>query len=292
MHLYADSGRHLPHTDPARRELILSCGVALQHFTVALAALGWQPQVRRLPNPADPDHLASIELIACAGSEQDIALAAAIPRRRTDRRWYSSWPVPGGDLALMASRAARSGVMLRRVESPRSLSAVVAGAAREHSGDSEYLAELAMWSGRYGSTAGVPARNTPVPSHADLPARAFAGPALPQPPGAEARDDAGVVVVLATATDDDLALLRAGEATGVVLLTATALGLSSCPLTEPLEIDATRDTVRSMVLDGDGFPQMLMRIGWAPLNADPLPATPRRPLSEVVQRLDGASISL
>ena len=123
VHLYADSSRHLPHTDPARRELIVSCGVALQHFTVALAALGWQAQVHRLPNPADPDHLASIELIACAGSEQDIALAAAIPRRRTDRRWYSSWPVPGGDLALMASRAARSGVMLRRVESPRSLSA-------------------------------------------------------------------------------------------------------------------------------------------------------------------------
>ena len=292
VHLNADSGRHLPHTDPARRELIVSCGVALQHFTVALAALGWQAQVRRLPNPADPDHLASIELIACAGSEQDIALAAAIPRRRTDRRWYSSWPVPGGDLALMAARAARSGVTLRRVESPRSLSAVVASAAREHSGDTEYLAELAMWSGRYGSIAGVPAHNTPVPSHADFPARAFASPALPQPSGAEARDDAGVVVVLATATDDNLALLRAGEATGVVLLTATALGLSSCPLTEPLEIDATRDTVRSMVLDGDGFPQMLMRIGWAPLNADPLPATPRRPLSEVVQRLDGASINL
>src|SRR6478736_8085935 len=83
VHLYADAGRHLPHTDPACRELILSCGVALQHFTVALAALGWQAQVHRLPNRADPDHLASIELIACAGSEQDIALAAAIPRRRT-----------------------------------------------------------------------------------------------------------------------------------------------------------------------------------------------------------------
>jgi nitroreductase len=192
----------------------------------------------------------------------------------------------------MASRAARSGVLMRRVELPQRLSAVLATAVREHAGDAGYLAKLAMWSGRYGSSAGVPARNTPAPSPADFPPRAFAGPVLPQPSGAESRDDAGVILVLGTATDDSLALLRAGEATGVVLLTATALGLSSCPLTEPLEIENTRETVRSMVLDGDGFPQMLLRIGWAPLNADPLPATPRRPLSEVVRRLDGASISL
>ncbi|MBI3216820.1 MAG: nitroreductase family protein [Mycobacterium sp.] len=293
VHLYADTGRHLPFTDPARRELVLSCGVALQHFTVALAALGWQTHVHRLPNPADPDHLASVEICGQTGSEQDIALAAAIPRRRTDRRWYSSWPVPAGDIAMMAARAARSGVTLRRVESPRSLGAVLSRAMHKHGSDADYLAELAMWSGRYGSVAGVPARNTPtVSGHPGPPARAFANPALAQAHGAQARDDAGVVLVLGTATDDTLARLRAGEATGVVLLTATALGLSSCPLTEPLEIADTRDAVRRLALDADGFPQMLMRIGWAPLNADPLPATPRRPLTEVVSRLDGAPIGM
>ena len=292
VHLYADAGRQLPHADPSRRELIISCGVALQHFTVALAALGWQAHVHRLPNPDDPNHLAAVELLPCAGTEQDVALAAAIPRRRTDRRCYSSWPVPGGDIALMASRAARSGVTLRRVESPHAMSAVVASAVRRHAEDVDYLTELSIWSGRYGAVAGVPARNTPIPSRADFPARAFAGPALPQPAGAEARDDAGVLLVLGTAADDHLALLRAGEATSVVLLTATALGLSSCPLTEPLELDDTRSAVASMVFEGAGFPQLLLRVGWAPLNADPLPATPRRPLHDVVQRLDGASIGL
>lgn len=293
VHLYADPARHLPRIDPGRRDLMLSCGVALQHFTVALSALGWACEVHRFPNPANPDHLASVEILAPGLSEQDIALAAAIPRRRTDRRWFSSWPVPSGDIALMAARAARAGVLLRRVEDVGELAQVVAHAVREHIGDPEYLAELSMWSGRHGTPAGVPARNTPSSERdGKFPARVFANPGLAQPSGVAARDDAGVVLVLATATDDSLALLQAGEATGVVLLTATALGLASCPLTEPLEIAHTRDEVRTKLLGGDGFPQMLLRIGWAALNADPLPATPRRPLSDVAVRLDGAPLEV
>ena len=292
VHLYADPARHLPHIDPARRDLMLSCGVALQHFTVALSALGWASQVHRFPNPADPDHLASVEILGAGAADQDIALAAAIPRRRTDRRWFSSWPVPSGDIALMAARAARSGVSLRRVEEEGELAQVVTHAVRQHISDPEYLAELAMWSGRHGSVAGVPARNTPsAEKQGKFPARVFANPALEQPGGVEASDDAGVVLVLATATDDPVAQLHAGEATGVALLTATALGLASCPLTEPLELAETRDEVRTTLLGGDGFPQMLLRVGWAALNADPLPATPRRPLSDVVVRLDGSPLT-
>jgi nitroreductase len=289
VQLYADPDRHLPHADPSRRDMLVSCGISLQHFTVALAALGWRSHVHRFPNPANPEHLATVEIDGRDTSEQDIALAAAIPRRRTDRRWYSSWPVSSGDIALMAARAARAGVALRRAPALGPLADLLADAVHEHVTNGEYLAELSMWSGRYESLAGVPARNTPAPDQeAVIPARVFANPMLPQPPGSEARHDAGVVVVLATATDDHIAQLRAGEAGGVVLLTATALGLSTCALTEPLEIETIRDAVRSTVLGDDGYPQMLMRIGWAPINADPLPPTPRRPLEDMVQRLDGS----
>lgn len=291
VHLYADPARHLTHIDPARRGLMLSCGVALQHFTVALAALGWATDVHRFPNPADPDHLAAIEILGPVTADSEIALAAAIPRRRTDRRWFSSWPVPVGDISLMSSRAARAGVLLRRVEDEGELAQVVRHAVREHISDPEYLAELAMWSGRHGSPAGVPARNTPAAeTQGAFPPRVFANPALEQPSGVQPRDDAGVVLVLATATDDPAAQLAAGEATGWVLLTATALGLASCPLTEPLELAGTRAEVRTKLLGGDGFPQMLLRVGWAALNADPLPATPRRPLSDVAVHLDGTPL--
>jgi nitroreductase len=289
LHLYSDPEMHLPHTDPDARDMMLSCGAALNHCVVAFAALGWQSKVHRFPNPSDPHHLAVIELHRYPANEIDVALAAAIPRRRTDRRFFSSWPVPQGDVVLMGARAARAGVMLRRVDELAHLKHLVTEAAVRHSTDTDYLAELAMWSGRYAAVAGVPARSTPEPDpSAAIPARSFAGPVLAQTPGIAPTEDSGVVVALGTVDDDNMARLRAGEATSLVLLTATALGLASCLITEPLEIPETRAAVQADVFGADGYPQVLLRIGWAPINADPLPSTPRRDLSEVVARLDGS----
>ena len=284
LHLYADPDRHLTATDPDGRDLLLSCGATLHHGVVALAALGWQSKVHRYPNPADPRHLAAVEVYRHSASELDVALAAAIPRRRTDRRHYSSWPVPAVDIALMGARAARAGVMLRQVEGLPQLRRIVADAVWRHATDAGYLTELTMWSGRYASLAGVPARNTPQSDPtAPLPARLFAGPALPQPSGIDPGDDAAVVLALGTKDDGPLSRLRAGEATSLVLLTATALGLASCPVTEPLEIAETRHAVQTDVFGASGFVQMLLRIGWAPVNSDPLPCTPRRPVEDVVE---------
>jgi nitroreductase len=213
----------------------------------------------------------------------DIALAAAIPRRRTDRRHYNSWPVPVGDIALMAARAARSGVTLYQVEDTDRLHQIVAQSVWEHM-THDYLAELTAWSGRYASVAGVPARNTPESDpEAKIPGRFFAGPTLAMPSGASSAEDNAVVLALGTRDDNLLARLRAGEVTSVVLLSATSMGLASCPVTEPLEVAETRELVRADVFGNSFYPQMLVRVGWAPINADPLPSTPRRELADVVQ---------
>lgn len=292
VHLYANADLQLPHTDPDSRDLMLSCGAALHHCVVALAALGWQAKVHRFPNPAEPNHLAALELRRYPAAELDVTLAAAIPRRRTDRRHYSSWPVPRGDIALMGARAARAGVTLRRVDDLAALKRLVNEAAFRHQSDEGYLVELTTWSGRYASTAGVPARNVPgADGTGPIPLRSFAGGVLAQPPNTEAGDENAIVLALGTAEDDRLSWLRAGEATSIVLLTATALGLSSCPITEPLELPETREAVRLDVFGTDGHPQMLLRVGWAPVNADPLPSTPRRAFSEVVAHLDGSPMA-
>jgi nitroreductase len=292
VHLYADPSRHLIHTDPDGRDLLISCGAALHHAVVALCSLGWQTTVHRFPNPAEPNHLAVIEVVARTADQSDIALAAAIPRRRTDRRYFSEWPVALGDIALMAARAARFGIGLRRVVPDEALTAALRQAVSQHIQDLDYLTELTTWSGRYASVAGVPARSTPAPDQrATVPGRIFAGPALSQPAGVTATDDNGSLLALGASTDSPTDRLRAGEATSAVLLTATAQGLATCPVTEVLEDPSCRTVVRTEVFGDELFPEMLIRVGWAPLNADPLPSTPRRPLENVVSWLDGTAFT-
>jgi Nitroreductase family len=238
-----------------------------------------------LPNPSDPGHLAAIELSPYSADTIDIVLAAAIPRRRTDRRHYSAWPVPVSDIALMAARTARHGVTLCQVDDLDELHRIVRQSVLDHM-THDYLVELTEWSGRYASATGVPARNTPKSDRgAKIPTRYFAGPALAMPEGSSAAEDNAIVLALGTRADDRLAWLRAGEATSMVLLTATSMGLASCPVTEPLEIADTRAAVRADVFGATSYPQMLLRVGWAPINADPLPATPRRDVADVVEGL-------
>ncbi len=282
VHLYSDVTRHLPHTDPDQRELVLSCGAALHHLRVAARAVGWEPVVHRLPNPADPEHLAAVEFRPGTPSLGAVQLARAIDERRTDRRRYTSWEVPGVYLTAVQAAAAANGALVTVVETGTARARLMLAferAAWQHAQDFGYGAELAQWSGRHASAQGVPARSAVVAT--DPTVRPFANPGLPQ---TIVRDVDAVdrLLVVSTTGDDRLSRLRAGEAVSAVLLTATKLGLASCPLTEPLEIPETRTMIRTDVLADNGCPQLIIRIGWAATSSDPAPATPRRALDEVV----------
>lgn len=93
-------------------------------------------------------------------------------------------------------------------------------------------------------------------------------------------DDHAVLLVLGTREDDDGMRLRAGEALSHIMLTATAMGLASCPLTEPLNDMRTRLELACEVFDGEAHPQALIRLGVAPEEHGPVPPTERRPVSE------------
>jgi hypothetical protein len=62
-----------------------------------------------------------------------------------------------------------------------------------------------------------------------------------------------------------------------VLLTATVHGLSATPMTQPLEITELRERLADPH-NGRIVAQAVLRLGYGP----PAPATPRRPLEEVL----------
>jgi hypothetical protein len=285
LHLYVDPDRRGRDTDVESRDVLLSCGASLHHCVVAFAALGWRAKVQRLPDAAEPEHLAALEFYPHPARALDVALAAAIPRRRSDWRRYNSWPVSAADIAMIGARAAGAGVTTRRVELFPELQYVVAQEMWRHANDYEYVDGSKTRSDE--SVAGLPHWNLPKPnSTASRVAPPFADSAVVSyPPDVESRSDNGVVLAIGTADDRRLARLRAGEATSLVLLSATAAGLASCPVAEPLEIGEARDTVRANLFDIVGVPQMLLRIGWPPVDADPLPSAPRRPLADVSEWL-------
>ena len=90
----------------------------------------------------------------------------------------------------------------------------------------------------------------------------------------------GVLLVLATEADDDDGRLLTGEAMSHLLLSATALGLASCPFTEPLRDQRDRLALACEVFDGDAYPQVLIRLGPASAGATGLPAQTRRSVAE------------
>jgi nitroreductase len=89
-------------------------------------------------------------------------------------------------------------------------------------------------------------------------------------------------LVLATHRDEPLDRLRAGEALSAVLLAATELGLATTPLSQALEVEATRKALQHQVLHVPEHPQLLIRIGWPATAAAELPPTPRRDLRSVL----------
>jgi hypothetical protein len=293
IHLMADRTRGLPATDPDGRDLLLSCGAALHHLRIALGALGWRAIVHRLPNPGDPDHLAAVELAPKTPSTEDITLVGAISRRRTDRRRFSSWPVPDGHLDLMVRRAGKAGALLVPVTdrlTRRQLTRAIDQAAGAQQDDPAYTEELAAWTGRSRVTRdGVLTASTPAEwqTHGDTTMRGFPAGTLAKAQTGRDEPDGGELLVLATVADDLVSVLRAGEAASHALLTATSIGLATCPLSQALEVTSTRTLIRDRVLDGAAHPHLILRTGWTPIAAPPPPRSPRRATDDTVGYLPG-----
>jgi nitroreductase len=288
IELHADWNRHLPITDPDRRDLLISCGAALHHLQVALAARGQAATVTHFPDPEDTGHLATVEIGPGSVDGTLTALHPALHRRRTDRRRFAQQPPGAVDVAALTGFGRRAGVVLVPVRdrSLDRLAGVLAEAARRQGSSPGYAAELQHWTHRYAAGHdGVPASNVAASTpalHGSMPMRGFGRAQPPQPLGEGTHRDGAVALLIATPGDDPLDALVAGQAASAVLLAATATGLATTPLSQGLEVESSRRELQYDVLRLPEFPQLVIRVGLPAPGAADLPPSPRRPLRSVL----------
>src|SRR5581483_8100472 len=111
--LRADRGRQVASIDPDGRMLTLSCGVALHYARTTLEAFGSRAEVSYLPDPADPNLLATIRLTGeCPPSAGSARLFRAMSARRSDRRPFADRPVPAEVLERLRGAAEARGAHL------------------------------------------------------------------------------------------------------------------------------------------------------------------------------------
>jgi len=282
LELRADRGRQLAVTDPAGRMLTISCGIALHHALVALTAEGHVAAVDRLPEEDDPDLLARITVTGEA-APADTRLRDAIARRHTDRRPFADAPVPDGVVDRLRAAVEQRGVYLAELGSDTmvrfQVTAARAGELDEN--DPAYQAELAEWTHRPAEAHDGVTPSTAVPATPrKIPLRSFypeGGESLLPGPG---HDGGARYLVLWTSEDAPVDWLAAGEATSAALLETTAAGLAVSPMTDVVEVPASRALLHRL-LDNLGEAQIALRIG-VPATADAAPETPRRSAGEVI----------
>ncbi|MDH6281113.1 nitroreductase [Prescottella agglutinans] len=285
LQLHTDPARAVPVADPLGRQMVISCGTALHHFEVAVTRYEVGAVVERLPDPDDPMYLASITFAplsasrVAASEESVVAMRRAIDRRRTDRRPFGE--PPSRDLRGlgddMVEQFAVSLTMLGN-NGPSRLAEAARCSASVRRYDPAYHAELYWWAGHAPADVGIP--DTALPLEGAVPVgREFPIGTLTSP--SSGRDQAALAVI-GTDADTRLDWLRSGQALSHLLLTATARGMATCPVTHLTEVAASRRIVREAAAAGGAghrFPQVVVRLGASP--GGTLPLTGRRPVDEV-----------
>ena len=282
LELHADPSRQLRVLDPDGRQLHLSCGAALFHARVGARALGLAVQVRLLPDPERPAHLADLVLTSGQpASEDDMRLATAILQRHTHRGPFDRRAVPAAVLDVLRDAAQAEGGRLQQVVSEDhlvELEVLLAGADSMEERDERYREELAKWVHESAARAdGIPVAAVAQAAGSSLRQRDFTLGHPAALDGSAPAPDQPAVVVLTTDDDEPISWLRAGQALAAMLLRAADLGVQAQPLGQVTDILAYRLGLRQ-TLGLMGLPQLVLRMGYAPTG----PTTARRPVNEVL----------
>jgi nitroreductase len=212
-----------------------------------------------------PGQVVALTVAACRAAEAELA----DPAYRTELSRWTSRPPRSGD-------GVPAGTAVPAVPRPVPVRDFLAGGAADRDPEDAGDRGTDDAAGRTADEgSGTPVADTAVP-------------AGPRCGGIGSGTDAGArYAILFTDVDSPAGWLAAGEALSAVLLTAVAQGLAVAPMSDVVEVPATRAALRDL-LAGVGFPVLALRIG-RPADDRRVPAAPRRPPEDVVRTAGGGS---
>jgi nitroreductase len=263
LELWADRTRQLPVSDPDGRMLTISCGAALHHARIYLAARGYRTLVVPYPDPNHPDHLAHLGIAGRAPvTDAATRRCQAVGLRRTDRRPVLPRPIDDKAFLALSMAAQAQGCYLHplRRDQVVEMAVAVAHAQDAQLADDAWRDEMGRWAGgtRPDGT-GIPDANIPDRQpRTTVAERDFTRPGTLRI--GDEHDTAATYAILYGERDDRLGWLDAGQALSALWLAATVWDVSVMPLSAPIEIPATRQAVRA-ALSGIGYPYLVLRLG-------------------------------
>ncbi|GAA2607718.1 Acg family FMN-binding oxidoreductase [Paractinoplanes durhamensis] len=258
----------------------IACGAATYNARLALAGAGVPAVTDIYPILTDRSLVARLR----AGAPRpptyaEVELYAAVPRRYSNRGPFWPAPVPA-DVRRRLIDAARSQAawldLLVGATAIAGFSEIAHSADRVLRRDARYQAEIATWSHADQAPDGVPvSAGAPLAEPHDLlPQRLFNDRRRGQWHDYEPEPLVGILGVSGDRPADQVA---AGQAMQKVLLTATAAGLDTSMISQPIEVPAAREQLRRS-LRRAGFPQIAIRFGFG----TPGHPTPRRDVPDVL----------
>jgi nitroreductase len=281
VRVYADRSRQLPIGDAAGRELIMSCGAAIENFVVAARAFGFDTEMTLWPDQREPDCLAAIALAPGEWPTDDESLLFdAIEVRRTVRGRFADLPIDASIVSAIAASAVCRSATLVTIDAAGTRAgcrALIEEGDRRLFGSPSWRRELASWIRAPRGGDGFSVGHVPTPMARTAVRSIDFGRRAARSDGLLAQE-APLLAVLATGGDSTSEWLAAGRALERVLLTAARYGLQAGFLNQPCQIPDLRELLRALVL-GIGYPQVVLRLGRPAEDERP---APRRDLSAVL----------
>ena len=284
-----DTSRRTAVVDPDDHHLYVSLGCAAENLVIAAAALGRRGEVV-IGAGAEPQIDNALSAAQAGAQPAAQALYQAIPQRQSTRALYDGRPVSAGDLALMEAAAREEGVSVRvfteAADRDAILDFVVTGNSAQMD-DPAFVQELADWlrfsparaietgDGLFSACSGYPVLPDWV-GRRIFPA-VFSKDAENDKYRDQIRSSSGIAVFVG-ARADPRHWISVGRSFERFALQATALGIRTAHLNQPVEAPSVRSDFARWLGAPEARPDLVIRFGHAPA----LPMSLRRPVGSVL----------